>query len=164
MTALGVWLALGCQPATAEDLAEFASDGCSMFPGGTYYSCCYLHDVAYWPGGTAEAREHADRVLRACVLGITGNEALAEAMYRGVRVGGGPELNTRYRWGYGWPFPYRRTYAPLTPVEQQQIAEKTETLCKTMRPNPSTGRVIVPIAGVDREISADQAKQICPGR
>lgn len=80
-------------------LADFKSDRCSMFPDGSYYSCCYLHDVAYWPGGTAEARELADKSLRDCVSGITHNEASAEAMYNGVRVGGVPGLRTPYRWG-----------------------------------------------------------------
>jgi len=145
----------------AADLADFKSDGCSMFPDGNYYSCCYLHDVAYWSGGTAEARELADKSLRACVLGITHNEILAETMYKGVRAGGGPGLRTPYRWGYGWPFPYRKEYAPLTSEERSQVAEKTRALCKTIRLNPSTGGFVVLMADVNREISASQARQIC---
>jgi len=163
VTALTLCLLGACQHVVAVDLADFKSDGCSMFPDGNYYSCCYLHDVAYWPGGTAEAREIADNSLRACILGITRNEALAKAMYKGVRVGGGPGLPTHYRWGYGWPFPYRKGYAPLTPEEQKQVAEKTQTLCKTIRLNPSTGGFVVMIANVSREINATQARQICPG-
>jgi hypothetical protein len=164
VTALALCLMLGaCRHAMAVSLADFRSDGCSMFPDGNYYSCCYLHDVAYWPGGTAEARELADKSLRACVLEITRNEVLASAMYRGVRLGGGPGLHTHYRWGYGWPFPYRKEYAPLTPEEQKQVAEKTRTLCRTFRLNSSTGGYVVSIADVDREISASQARQICHG-
>jgi len=165
MTALTLWLSLGgCQRETSVDLADFKSDGCSMFPDGNYYSCCYLHDVSYWPGGTAEAREHADKALRACVVGITGNEALGAAMYTGVRVGGGPELPTHYRWGYGWAFPYRKDYGPLTSEEQKQVTEKTLRLCNTIRLNPSTGGFVVVISGIEREIGAAQARQICPGR
>jgi hypothetical protein len=132
-----------------------------MFPDGSYFSCCYIHDVAYWPGGTAEARELADKSLRACVLGITRNKVLAEAMYAGVRAGGGPELPTDYRWGYGWPFPYRREYGALTSEEQSQVAEKTRELCKTIRLNPPTGGFVVLMGDVNREISARQARQIC---
>jgi hypothetical protein len=162
VTTLSLCVSLGaCQHAIAVDLADFKSDGCSMFPDGNYSSCCYLHDVAYWPGGTAEARELADKSLRACILGITHNEVLAETMYKGVRVGGGPEFPTHYRWGYGWPFPYRKRYAPLTSEEQEQVAEKTRTLCKTIRLNPSTGGVVVLMGGDDREISVNQARQIC---
>jgi hypothetical protein len=164
VTAISLCLPLGaCQHVMAVNLADFKSDGCSMFPDGNYSSCCYLHDVAYWQGGTAEARELADTSLRTCVLEITRNEALADAMYKGVRVGGGPQLPTHYRWGYGWPFPYRKGYSPLTSEEQSQVAEKTQTLCKTIRLNPSTGGFVVMMAGVDREISAGQAKEICPG-
>lgn len=158
------WGVAGC--ATAVDpadvkLADFKSDGCSLFPDGTYYSCCYLHDVAYWPSGPADERERADRSLRACVLNMTQNAALAEAMYQAVRVGGGPELPTSYRWGYGWPFPYRKDYAPLNAAERAQVAEKTQKLCSMMRVNPSTGGVVV---DVGREISLAQAGQICPGQ
>jgi hypothetical protein len=144
-------------------LVDFKSDGCSKFPDGSYYSCCYLHDVAYWAGGTEEARELADKALRACVIEITHNEALAETMYLGVRAGGGPGLRTHYRWGYGWPFSYRKDYSPLTPEEQSQVAVKTQALCSTMRPSPSTGGFVVSMSDVDREISASQARQICPG-
>ena len=45
------------QPAAAAELADFTSDGCSLFPEGSHYGCCYVHDVAYWPGGTADARD-----------------------------------------------------------------------------------------------------------
>ncbi|HKX06263.1 MAG TPA: hypothetical protein VJX71_27485 [Methylomirabilota bacterium] len=141
-------------------LADFKSDGCSLFPDGTYYSCCYLHDVAYWASGAADERERADRSLRACVLDMTQNAALAEAMYQAVRVGGGPELPTSYRWGYGWPFPYRKDYAPLNAAERAQVIEKIQKVCSMMRVNPSTGGVVV---DVGREISLAQARQICPG-
>jgi hypothetical protein len=157
------WGVAGC--ATAVDpadvkLADFKSDGCTLFPDGTYYSCCYLHDLAYWPSGPADERERADRSLRACVLDMTQNAALAEAMYQAVRVGGGPELPTSYRWGYGWPFPYRKDYAPLNAAERAQVVEKTQKLCGMMRVNPSTGGIVV---DVGREISLAQARQICPG-
>jgi len=157
------WGVAGC--ATAVDpadvkLADFKSDGCTLFPDGTYYSCCYLHDVAYWPSGPADERERADRSLRACVLDMTQNAALAEAMYQAVRVGGGPELPTSYRWGYGWPFPYRKDYAPLNAAERAQVVEKTQKLCGMMRVNPSTGGIVV---DVGREISLAQARQVCPG-
>src|SRR5437867_13216290 len=89
VTALALCLSPGaCRSVTSAELADFKSDGCSMFPDGDYFSCCYLHDVAYWPGGTAEARELADKSLRTCVSGITGNTARAEAMYKGVHMGG----------------------------------------------------------------------------
>jgi hypothetical protein len=143
----------------AADLADFKSDGCSLFPDGSYYSCCYLHDFAYWPGGTADQRKAADDALRACVREITGGGFRAGMMFYGVRMGGGPGRDTSYRWGFGWPFPYREEYGPLTVDELKQVAEKTRKLCESLRLDPVTGGYVV---DVDKEISAAQARQICP--
>jgi hypothetical protein len=40
------------------------------------------------------------------------------------------------------------------------VDEKTARLCKGLKRNPVTGHVIV---DVEREITVEQAKQICPG-
>jgi hypothetical protein len=159
--ALVLWMALltGGQAATSS-LDDFKSDGCSMFPDGSYYSCCYLHDFAYWAGGTAEERKSADKALRACVREKAGSGLLAGAMFWGVRLGGGPGHDTTYRWGFGWPFPYHKDYGPLTPEEQKQVAERTQKLCASLRLNPLTGGYVV---DDDKEIGAAQARQICPG-
>jgi hypothetical protein len=157
LSPLIAWAAAGQAPVTG--LGDFKSDGCSLFPDGSYYSCCYVHDVAYWPGGTAEDRKDADSALRACVKEVTGNGFLAAIMYWGVRLGGGPGHDTTYRWGFGWPYPYRKDYAPLTPEERKQLAEKTRRLCATLRFNPATGGYAV---DDDKEIGAGQALRICP--
>ncbi|MDO8263055.1 MAG: hypothetical protein Q7T21_07495 [Gallionella sp.] len=114
----------GC--ANVSGLKAFTSDGCSLFPDGTlpdrthWCDCCFNHDLAYWCGGGEVERKTADKALHACVLERTGNNALAETMYEGVRLGGSPVLPTWYRWGYGWK--YGRGYQPLTEEEQQQAA------------------------------------------
>jgi len=113
-------LACGCAP--RQTLRPFTSDGCSLFPDralvgpATWCSCCLQHDLAYWRGGSSEQRLQADQELRQCVLRETGNEALADSMYAGVRAGGTPHLPTWYRWAYGWP--QSRNYEPLTAGEQ----------------------------------------------
>jgi hypothetical protein len=120
-----VILISGC--ATASDLNEFTSDGCSLFPDGTlkdhtlWCDCCFNHDMAYWRGGSEDERKEADKVLRACVLDRAGNKALAEMMYDGVRIGGSPVFPTWFRWGYGWT--YGRGYKPITEDEQKQVAD-----------------------------------------
>jgi len=122
----------GC--ATASDINQFISDGCSLFPDGTlkdrtlWCDCCFNHDMAYWRGGSEEERKQADKTLRACVLDRTGDKALAEVMYDGVRVGGSPVFPTWYRWGYGWK--YGREYKPLTEEEQNQVASMRGTYKK----------------------------------
>lgn len=120
-----VLLSSGCAVASIPD--EFTSDGCSLFPDGTlsdrsrWCECCFNHDMAYWRGGGEEARMAADKALRACVFERTGNKALAEMMYDGVRFGGSPAFPTWYRWGYGWK--YGRGYEPLTKEEQKRAAD-----------------------------------------
>jgi len=114
----------------AMKLGSFSSDGCSLFPDGTltdragWCNCCFAHDISYWRGGTRTERLVADRALRDCVLARTGNETLADLMYRGVRAGGHPAFPTWYRWAYGWT--YGRGYAPLKHEEQRQATQKLD--------------------------------------
>lgn len=109
-------------------LHDFKSDGCSLFPDGDrkdrklWCDCCFIHDTAYWRGGTQDQRKHADKELRDCVLARTGDKALAGTMYRGVRIGGHPAFPVWYRWGYGWT--YGRGYQALSADEQAQANTK----------------------------------------
>jgi hypothetical protein len=93
--------------------------------------CCIEHDRLYHAGAAIgataeesfEARKQADLALMACVV-ETGNTrveeltseygvspgtvqtlyaAIAELMYRAVRLGGVPCSGLPWRWGYGWP-------------------------------------------------------------
>ena len=78
------------------ELADFSSDGCSMFVDGTFENpelwkeCCLKHNIAYWKGGTREEREAADLAFRNCVKKKTGNVKFAEIMYQAVRTGCAP--------------------------------------------------------------------------
>ena len=110
----------------APELGNFTSDGCSLFPDGRmqdpaqWCDCCFMHDVAYWRGGSREDRKKADEELRDCVFKRTGNRALAAAMFEAVRAGGHPAFPTWYRWGYGWK--YGRGYLVLSDEEWKQVA------------------------------------------
>lgn len=120
--------------AAVADLRPFTSDGCSLFPDGTFTErskwceCCFAHDIAYWRGGTTEERKQADQELRDCVRERTGDPALAETMYFGVRTGGHPVFPTWYRWGYGWN--YGRGYQPLSESEQMQVQQQLDAYRK----------------------------------
>ena len=85
----------------------FTTDGCSMFPDGSWGECCVEHDVAYWCGGSAQARQAADLRLQACVA-ERGYPRMSSFVYMGVRAGGHPWWPFSWRWGYGWDWP--RTY------------------------------------------------------
>jgi len=116
--------------AMAADISDFSSDGCSLFPDGTikdrakWCDCCLLHDISYWRGGTEEERKQADAALRDCVLARTGDKALAETMYLGVRAGGHPVFPNWYRWAYGWN--YGRGYRPLNDEELAMVRVKLD--------------------------------------
>lgn len=116
----------GCAapPRAPMALEPFETDGCTLFPDGTFKDaalwedCCLEHDMAYWRGGTAAERLAADRALRECVLEKTGDAVLADAMFHGVRAGGASVFPSWYRWGYGWP--YGRGARALTAEEKVQ--------------------------------------------
>jgi hypothetical protein len=151
LRALLAGLALALPVGAAETLRPFASDGCSLFPDralvGTvdWCACCLAHDLAYWRGGTNEQRLAADQDFQACVSAKTGDAALAATMYAGVRLGGGPEVNTSFRWGYGWP--HGRGYQALTPseaaladrLEAEYRARKAPDACGVKPASPSAG-------------------------
>ncbi|MDA7746201.1 hypothetical protein N8878_02575 [Psychromonas sp.] len=114
---------------SADALKPFTSDGCSLFPDGTFknndlwWNCCYEHDLKYWQGGTYQQRLDADKELKICVQNV--DEApIALVMLVGVRIGGTPWLPTYFRWGYGWSYP--RFYGELTPSELLQVKDMIE--------------------------------------
>jgi hypothetical protein len=126
--ALLLVLAVTTLPGCASDahLRPFTTDGCSDFADGTpkhktlWRNCCVTHDKAYWVGGTYAERLAADKALRQCVAAV-GEPHIGALMLAGVRVGGSPFWPTRFRWGYGWPWP--RGYRPLTAEERAQVDE-----------------------------------------
>lgn len=134
---LALLVALITAPCVQASLLAFTTDGCSMFPdgirGSSWCHCCIVHDLAYWKGGTSAERLEADEALRVCVAKSTGDQALADTMFQGVRLGGAPYSLTSYRWAYGWS--EHRFYQSLTPEElaqandlQQQYLSKNPTL------------------------------------
>ena len=122
---------IAAPPAWSDTLKPFTSDGCSLFPDGTYpqqslwMECCIRHDLAYWQGGSQDQRLAADQALQQCVSQV-GEPEIAQLMLAGVRVGGSPYFPTPYRWGYGWS--YRRGYDPLTDQEIGQVRREVERL------------------------------------
>ena len=113
---------------SASPIKPFASDGCSLFPEGDlqnsklWCSCCLVHDLRYWIGGSKNKRKNADLELKECVYQKTNNAALAQTMYLGVRTGGKPHFPTWYRWGYGYD--YGRGYKEPSLDEWMDIKEQ----------------------------------------
>ena len=130
---LFIFLAFATSSAIAANIKPFTTDGCSVFPDGTYQhkslwlKCCTAHDLAYWQGGTYDERVKADKALKQCVADV-GEPKIANLMLAGVRVGGSPYFPTSFRWGYGWPYP--RFYKALTAEEKRQVEIQKLTISK----------------------------------
>ncbi|MBN1906633.1 MAG: hypothetical protein JW927_16240 [Deltaproteobacteria bacterium] len=115
-----------------QKIKDFESDGCTLFPDNSsilksdWCDCCFEHDIAYWQGGTEDERLKADETLRDCVKEKSGNENLANVIYKGVRSGGSPYFYNWYRWGYGWGYGwgYDRKYKKLTVKEKKEVENK----------------------------------------
>jgi hypothetical protein len=87
---------------------KFTTDGCSAYRDARWRGCCIEHDIAYWCG--AQPRRVADEDFRACVRGES-SALNASLMYAGVRLGGGRFAPFPWRFGYGYPWPHRRSSA-----------------------------------------------------
>ncbi len=81
---------------------DFVFDGCSMFPDGDYKDCCTQHDISYFFWGSWNWRLQADNELFSCIQEkpYWYHQALAPAMWAGVRIGGAPIWPTSFRWGF----------------------------------------------------------------
>ncbi|MEE9412595.1 MAG: hypothetical protein V3V22_06035 [Methylococcales bacterium] len=82
----------------------FTTDQCSVWFDGNWQSCCVEHDFAYWCGGSAKQRVHADDQLKRCVK-EKGYPLMGDIMRFGVRMGGYSIWPLPWRWGYGWEWP-----------------------------------------------------------
>lgn len=128
-------LITSCRSTTAlnasEGLNPFTSDGCSMSPNGprenphAFLECCVQHDLAYWQGGTSAAKEQADRALKSCVT-ENSDESIGNLYWQGVRLGGGPQFKTPFRWGYGWT--YYQGYTELTPQQKRAVGKEIKLI------------------------------------
>jgi hypothetical protein len=88
----------------------FSSDGCSLFfnsiAGVDIYPACFFHDIKYWSGHPNLSDEEelerfiadAELMIDVACLGV--DLFVAETMFRGVRVGGGP-VKLPFSWGFG---------------------------------------------------------------
>ncbi|HEX5069427.1 MAG TPA: hypothetical protein VFV78_04360 [Vicinamibacterales bacterium] len=159
----------GPPPKAAPTLPPFISNGCSVFPDGNAYGCCYVHDFSYWVGGTQADRRRADRALEQCVADVTGNPVIGNdlvgnhvvggLMYVAVSLFGLPGVPTRVNWGYGWGDTRQTSYAALTPNERSQAEARKQEACRTFTRDSGTGRYMIDSVHWLRE---SDARQLCP--
>jgi len=88
-------------------IRPFRSDGLTGWPdtvqGVDLYPASFLHDLKYWAGYPGEDVERlvADAEFMIDVARLLGSTAIAETMFRGVRLGGTEFFNASFSWGFG---------------------------------------------------------------
>lgn len=138
-----------------KQLAPFISDGCSFFPEGTkldkdkWLRCCIIHDLAYWAGGTKAQKYKADTALRKCVA-LKDESIISKMMYIGTRVGGLPDYNTDFKWGYGWR--YQRGYIKLNNREREYIKKMSPKKGQDLRHFLNTQKISSEIKNISNPI------------
>jgi len=145
----------------ADGIIPFTSNGCSGFREARFFSCCYVHDLAYWAGGTRSDRTRADRTLRDCLRDISHDPLLSYVGWGLIRLGYIPGMFCcdGGGWGRAWRNTDHARYATLTPDEARQVLDEKQRICRSLTLNPATGKYRVDDT---REIRANQASQICP--
>jgi hypothetical protein len=143
------------------DYTPFSSNGCSGFREARFFSCCYVHDLDYWAGGTFGDRRKADLGLRRCLIDVSGGDRiLSDFAYFLIRLGLVPALVVDDGWGRAWRPVKRRRWAPLTAEQQRIVQDERRRACESLRLNPWTGRYRVDDT---REIWPNQARVVCGG-
>lgn len=140
------------------EIRDFKSNGCSLFPDGEYFGCCFVHDFAYWAGGTFDERRTADRLMRNCIMDVSGGKTRAVFMWSMARIFGFPDLPTGFRWGHGWPFAHRTNYSELTPAERDQVDDTRRGICRGL--THDSGRGVYLFAG-DKIIRPQEFERFC---
>ena len=140
------------------EISQFKSNGCSLFPDGEYFGCCFVHDFAYWAGGTFDERRTADRLMRNCIMDVSQGKVRALFMWSMARIFGFPDLPTGFRWGRGWPFAHRTNYSELSPLERNQVDGTRRGICQGLTHDAARG---VYLFEGDKIIRAQEFERFC---
>ena len=114
LLALLVWAAAPLVPVAAATIPSvafsdevaspipFSSNGCSGFREARFFGCCFVHDFAYWSGGTWNERGRADATLRQCLSDVSHNKPLAYVAFALVRMATFSGAMMDFGWGRAW--------------------------------------------------------------
>lgn len=144
------------------DPVPFTSNGCSGFREGKFFGCCFVHDFAFWSGGTRAERRRADRELRQCLIDVTdGNlydRVIADIGYLLMVLERIPGEVVDDGWGRGWPNTSRRKYEPLTPEQEARVAAERRRVCSLLSFDTATGRYRV---NETQQLAPIPARELC---
>jgi hypothetical protein len=174
---LGVVVLLACTvalsaaqslPTTADTVTEaavpFSSNGCSGFREAQFFTCCFVHDFAFWAGGSWTDRRRADLTLRRCVIDVGKDRARGDFAFFLVRLGIIPGVVVNDGWGRAWTGTKRWKFASLTPEQATVVAIEKTRVCRALTLDSSTGKYAIPperLRTAPRELRAQQARAFC---
>ena len=102
----------------------FLPNGCSRVPDGNFKSCCDLHDLAYYIGGSLRDKWRADRGLSRCIAERQGR-ALGWLYFAGVTAFGWLPIH----WSYTRkPVPTHAELEALAGVDVEALKRLAESM------------------------------------
>ena len=145
----------------------FSSNGCSGFREARFFTCCFVHDFAFWGGGTWTDRRSADKALRRCIKDIAGADEFltADIAYLLTRLGVVPGyVGVNDGWARAWKSTGRDRFDALTPGQRRVVEDEKKRVCQGLTLNPDTGNyAIAPryLRSEQRELRARQVREFC---
>lgn len=118
----------------------FTSNGCSGFREKTFFTCCFVHDFAYWSGGSRKERSAADHELRRCINDIGRDYFRSYIAFVIMRLGLGSGVFVFDGWGRAWLGTDRGRFTALTPDERRIVAAERREVCQSLTLDPANGR------------------------
>jgi hypothetical protein len=118
----------------------FTSNGCSGFREETFFTCCFVHDFAYWAGGNRKERSAADHALRRCVQDIGRDYFRSYIAFFLMRLSLGSGVFVNDGWGRAWTGLERGRFTKLTPDQRRVVDEQKKNVCQSLTRDSATGR------------------------
>src|SRR5262245_57056133 len=128
---------------TAAANVPFSSNGCSGFREATFFTCCFVHDFAYWAGGNRGDRSTADHALRRCIQNIAHDSIRSYIGFFLMRLGLGSGVFVIDGWGRAWSGSGRGRFTALTTEQKRIVADEKKRVCESLTLEPATGRYII---------------------
>jgi hypothetical protein len=143
----------------------FSSNGCSGFREATFFTCCFVHDFAYWSGGGRRERSSADHALRRCVQDIGRDYVRSYIAFVMMRLSLGSGAFVNDGWGRAWTGTKRGRFTALSPDERRIVDESRRQVCQGLTLDSANGQYKIDarfLREVDRQhIRPREARELC---
>ena len=143
----------------------FSSNGCSGFREATFFTCCFVHDFAYWSGGGRRERSAADHALRRCIQDIGRDYARSYIAFLLMRLSLGSGVFVNDGWGRAWTGTKRGRFTALTTEQRLIVDDSRRQVCQGLTLDAANGQYKIDarfLREVDRQhIRPREARELC---